>query len=196
MATALIFVSCFFIGWNESVCLSLSGIELLDQREIGTAVGGKHILMIKITHPKLQPAAGSIRSTISSIASAVYISILTNRLSETIPSEVPPALIEAGLPASSVPAFLNGLTTGSFANVPGLDDNILAIGTRAYRFANAHAYRTVFFTTIAFTSIAVILSFFAPNVDNKMTGQVAVTLHRGGKREVVEDNVASDGSAV
>lgn len=40
MATALIILASFFIGWNESVCLSLSGIELLDQREIGTAVGG------------------------------------------------------------------------------------------------------------------------------------------------------------
>lgn len=41
LATGLIIVSCFFIGWNESVCLSNSGIELLDQREIGTAVGGE-----------------------------------------------------------------------------------------------------------------------------------------------------------
>jgi hypothetical protein len=41
MATALIILSSFFIGWNESLCLSLSGIELLDQREIGTAIGGK-----------------------------------------------------------------------------------------------------------------------------------------------------------
>lgn len=40
LAMGLIMVSSFFIGWNESVTLSLSGIELLDQREIGTAVGG------------------------------------------------------------------------------------------------------------------------------------------------------------
>jgi len=41
LATGLLVVSTFFIGWNESVCLSNSGIELLDQQEIGTAVGGK-----------------------------------------------------------------------------------------------------------------------------------------------------------
>jgi hypothetical protein len=40
MATSLIIVSCFAIGWVESVTLSLAGIELLDQSEIGTAVGG------------------------------------------------------------------------------------------------------------------------------------------------------------
>jgi hypothetical protein len=42
MATGLILVASFFIGWNENVTLSLSGIELLDQREIGTAIGGNH----------------------------------------------------------------------------------------------------------------------------------------------------------
>lgn len=52
-ATALAIVATFFIGWNESVCLSNAGIELLDQREIGTAVG----------------AAGSIRSAISFVGS-------------------------------------------------------------------------------------------------------------------------------
>ena len=34
-------VSTFAIGWVESVVLTLSGIELLDQREIGTAIGGE-----------------------------------------------------------------------------------------------------------------------------------------------------------
>ncbi|KAK3081178.1 hypothetical protein LTS18_009373 [Coniosporium uncinatum] len=164
-AIALIILGCFFIGWNESVCLSNAGIELLDQREIGTAVG----------------AAGSIRSAISSVASAVYLSVLSNRLTATVPAIVPPAVIAAGLPASSVTAFLQGLTTGSFTGVPGLTDSILAVGTTAYKTASADAYSTVFFTTIAFTGISVVTSFFSPNVDSKMTGQVAVTL---GKKEV------------
>jgi hypothetical protein len=162
MAIALITIGAFFIGWNESVCLSNSGIELLDQREIGTAVG----------------AAGSIRSAISSVASAVYLTVLANRLTERIPALVPPALTGAGLPASSVPAFMAGLTSGSFTKVVGLNDNILAAGLRAYKVANSQAYSTVFYTTIAFTGTAVIISFFSPNVDEKMTKDVAVTLDR------------------
>lgn len=74
---------------------------------------------------------------------------------------------------------MKGLTTGSFANVSGLNDAILNTGISAYRSANAHAYSTVFYTSVAFTTIAVILSFFSPNVDEKMTGQVAVTLRKG-----------------
>jgi hypothetical protein len=107
----------------------------------------------------------------------VYITVLSNRLSQTIPAKVPQAVTQAGLPASSVPAFIQGFTTGSFTNITGLNNNILAVGTRAYRVANAEAYSTVFYTTIAFSGIAIILSFFSPNVDDKMTGQVAVTLH-------------------
>lgn len=159
---ALLSIGIFFLGWNESVCLSCAGIELLDQREIGTAIG----------------AAGSIRSAVSSVANSVYLSVLANRMGQTIPNEVPPAVIAAGLPAASVPKFLAGFTTGSFANITGLTPEILATGTRAYKVAATQAYSTVFFTTLAFTGIGIILAFFNPNVDEKMTGDIAVTLHK------------------
>lgn len=132
-------------------------------------------------------AAGSIRSAISSVGSAVYITVLTNRLAQTIPTVVPPAVVAAGLPSSSVAAFIEGFTTGSFTDVPGLTQSILAAGTRAYRIANSQAFRTVFYSTIAFTGLAVILSFFAPNVDDKMTGKIAVTLHHTSADKMKED---------
>jgi hypothetical protein len=141
-------------------------------------------------------AAGSIRSAISSVAGAVYISVLTNRLTEAIPAEVPPILIKAGLPASSVPAFMKALTTGHFKDVAGLTPDILAIGMKGYRFANAHAYSTVFYVSIAFTGAAVVLSFFAPNVDDKMTDQVAVVLHGGSDRKAVEGEAIRNESTV
>ncbi|OAG09823.1 MFS general substrate transporter [Paraphaeosphaeria sporulosa] len=172
-AGVLMVLSSFFIGWNESVCLSNAGIELLNQQEIGTAIG----------------AAGSIRSAISSLGSAVYVSVLSNRLLETIPAKVPAAVVQAGLPESSVAGFMAGLTSGSFTDVSGLTPDIISAGMAAYKSANAQAYRTVFLATIAFTGLAVILSFFAPNVDDKMTGQIAVTLHReddDGKAEKVD----------
>jgi hypothetical protein len=101
--------------------------------------------------------ACSIRSAISTVCSSVYIAVLTNRLAETIPTEVPAAVIDAGLPVSSVPAFLSGFTTGNFSGVEGLTTQILNAGTRAYKIANASAYSTVFYTTVAFSGIAVII---------------------------------------
>ena len=140
-AIVLMSLGCFCIGWNETVCLSNAGIEVENQQEIGTAVG----------------MAGSMRSAISTVCSSVYVAVLANRLAATVPAEVPPAVVAAGLPSASVPAFLGGLTTGNFSNVQGLTTEIIVVGVRAYKEANAHAYSTVFYTTIAFSGLAIII---------------------------------------
>jgi hypothetical protein len=140
-AIVLMALGCFFIGWNESVCIANAGIEVEDQQEIGMAVG----------------MAGSIRSAISTICSLVYVALLTNRLAETIPADVPPAVVSAGLPASSVPVFITGITTGNFTGVEGLTDEITAVGVAAYKMANASAYATVFYTSVAFSGLAIII---------------------------------------
>lgn len=119
------------------------------------------------------------------MAATVYSAVLTNRLTETIPEEVPPALVKAGLPASSVASFIKGITVGSFDNVPGVTDSIVTAGLQAYKQANMDAYRTVFYTTIAFSGIGILLSFFVPNVDDRMTGEIAATLHQRKKEKAV-----------
>lgn len=167
--TGLLIIGCFFVGWVESIGLAMSGILIDDQSEIGAAVG----------------IAGTVRSAVSSVASTIYVVILTNRLSITIPAQVPPALIKAGLPASSVESFLAAMTTGSFEGIQGLTPQIIEIGVAAYKNASAAAYRTVFLSTIAFSGTALILSCFCPNVDDRMTSMVATTLHKGKHAELV-----------
>ena len=157
-------MGCFFIGWNETICLANATIILHDQQEIGVAGG----------------VAGSIRGAISAICLSVYISVLTNRLTETVAGIVPSALVGAGLPTSSVAAFLQALTVGTpaaFQAVPGISANIIAVGTRAYQVASADAYRTVYLSTIGFSGLGLILTFFATNTDSLMLDSVAATLH-------------------
>ncbi|KAF1980654.1 MFS general substrate transporter [Aulographum hederae CBS 113979] len=163
----LIYVGCLFVGWNEGVALNNVVITVKDQREVGVAGG----------------AAGCVRSGISAILTAVYTTILTNRLAETIPAEVPPALVQAGLPESSVAGFISGITAGSFEGVQGVTAQIMEVGMRAYQQANADAYRTVYLSTIAFSGVAVILTFWAPNTEEYMTTKIAATL---GNQGVVE----------
>jgi hypothetical protein len=116
---------------------------------------------------------------VSTIGSAIYTAILTNRLGKTIPTEVPPKLIAAGLPASSVKAFLSAISLGTpFTDVPGITPSIEATGIAAYKLASSHAYRTVFFSTIAFSVCCVICACFTPDVDDRMTDKVVATLHR------------------
>lgn len=131
--------------------------------------------------------AGSLRAAISAVSSAVYSAVLSNRLSQTIASEVPTALIEAGLPASSVTEFIAVISVGTpaaFANVTGISESITAASLSDYKLANADAYKTVFLTTIVFSGLALVLSFFVPNVEHRLTGDVAATLHNRGDEKI------------
>ncbi|CAK7203588.1 hypothetical protein SEUCBS139899_006325 [Sporothrix eucalyptigena] len=161
----LITLGCWALGYTDSVGLAMAGIVIDDQRDIGTAVG----------------LAGSIRNTISTIGTAVYTVILSNRLAQTIPAEVPPALVSAGLPSSSVADFITAYASGSaaaLAAVPGINSTILEAGTFAYKHASADAYRTVFLSTIAFSGVAIIFAFFTADGTKRMTRDVAATLHQ------------------
>lgn len=167
-ASVFVAMGTFLIGWAESLAITIVTIAAWDQSKLGSASG----------------LAGSIRFFISSIAATIYSVVLNNRLGETIPARVPQALTDAGLPAESVPDFMTGLTTGAgFDGVSGISESIIAAGVRAYKLANADAYRTVFFTSIAFSGIALIASCLLPNADKLLTGKVASTLHKGRKDE-------------
>ncbi len=87
-----------------------------------------------------------------------------------------------------MPAFIAGFTSGSFAGVPGITDTIVAAGAGAYKIANSQSYQTVFLTTLAFTGLAIGLSFFSPNVDDKMTNDVAAALHVSGVQTANEES--------
>lgn len=142
-----------------------------DQSELGSASG----------------VAGSIRFLISSIAASIYSVILSNRLAQTIPAFVGPAVANAGLPTTSTADFIAAFSLGptAFDKVPGITPTILALGTRAYQEANASAFRTVFLSTIAFTGVAIIATLFLPNIDHLLTGKVAATLSGDRNKEEV-----------
>ncbi|KAF2839352.1 MFS general substrate transporter [Patellaria atrata CBS 101060] len=170
-AAAFMSIGVFLMGWTESIAITMITICTTDQQELGSASG----------------VAGSIRFLISSIAATVYTAILSNRLAVEIPSHVAPAVQSAGLPASSVAAFITAFSTGpaAFEQVPGITTDILAAGARAYQEGNAAAYSTVFLSTIAFTAVGIAASFFMPNGDDLMTGKIAATLHKRDKEDVV-----------
>ncbi|KAH7028973.1 fungal trichothecene efflux pump-domain-containing protein [Microdochium trichocladiopsis] len=164
-AASLVAVGIFFVGWTEGLAITIVTLTAPNQHELGTSAG----------------VAGSIRFLISSIASTVYNVVLSNRLAQTIPAYVPAAVTAAGLPAGSVTGFITVLTggggTGDFGSVPGASAGVIAAGVRAYKEANADAYRAVFFTNIGFSCIAIVCCLLLPEVDHLMTGLVATKLH-------------------
>lgn len=154
-ALALLILGTFCFGWNEGVTQTLVGIAVRDQKQIGIAVG----------------IAGSIRSVISTIWSAIFVMVLNNRLTTTLPSTVGPAAIGAGLPKSSVTSLLDAFTVGTpsaFSSVPGLTPAIQQVATAAYKQGSVQAYHTVYEVSVAVGGSLALLALFAPNVDHLM----------------------------
>ncbi|KAK6368222.1 hypothetical protein LTS17_009963 [Exophiala oligosperma] len=162
LTIAMLALGCFFLGVVDSVALTLTSITVNDQNEIGTAVG----------------IAAAIRCLGGSVASTTFSTILANRLKTTIPALVPPVLIKAGLPESSVASFISAMQgLIPFSRVSGLTPTILAAGTTAYQTASSQAYRTCFLTSLAFGGLGLIGSWFCADLNPEMERMVAKELH-------------------
>lgn len=164
----------------EALTLTLPSMYLHDQKEIGVSVG----------------VAGSVRSGLSTIASTIYVVILTNRLNKTVPAAVGPAVIAAGLPESSVVDLLGALAIGTadaFKAVPGLTLEIQSVAVTAYKNGSTAAYSTVFLASLAFTGTGILLSLLIPDVKSRMTDQVAATLHRKQDEKALELEMQENG---
>ncbi|TVY45891.1 Trichothecene efflux pump [Lachnellula subtilissima] len=95
-------------------------------------------------------AMGSIRTATASIATSVYLSILSNQLTKNLRRYVVPVSIEAGLPASSFADLFAGITAGSFGDVPGITPAIEEAVTHAVKHAYSMSFRTVLLCTLPF----------------------------------------------
>jgi hypothetical protein len=164
IAISFMFLATIFVGWNEALVLPICTIVIPDQAEIGTAAG----------------VAGSSRSAISTVASTIYSVVLATRTATELGRQIPAAVLAAGLPTDSVSAYMTAIAAGGskalLSEVQGLTPEVLAAGTEAYRWAYTDAYKTIFLVSLAFGGLAIIASFFIPDVDHLMDGKVAATL--------------------
>ena len=161
----LLIIGNYCVGWIEALTQTMVSIVLENQQEIGVAVG----------------VASSTRPGASTVATAVFTAVLSNRLAITAPKIVPPAVTSAGLPSGSVESFLTALTSGSqeaLQSVPGVNDGIIAAGAAAYKDSSALAYSTVYLCTLVFSELGIIFSLFTPNVDDRMTNEVAAVIRK------------------
>lgn len=158
----LLCVGGFALGWVDALALVSLSVTLKDQRMIGTGVG----------------VASALRTVISTSSATVYTAILNNRLGTTIPGTMTGALVQAGLPSSSVPSFIATIQTNpsQLANIPGVTARIISIGMEAFKSANAKAYTTVYLSTIAFSAVGVIFSLLTPKIESKLTNSVTTRL--------------------
>jgi hypothetical protein len=164
-AIALVMLATLAVGYNEAIALPICTICIRDQSEVGTAAG----------------IAGSIRSAISTVASTIYSVVLATRETQTLGGQVPAALVAAGLPASSVAQYMAavaaGATSTALQQIAGVTSDIIDTGARAYQVAYSDAYRTIYYVSVGFGVLSILVACLVPNVDEFMTDEVATRLN-------------------
>ncbi|KAJ6178953.1 hypothetical protein N7519_009414 [Penicillium mononematosum] len=124
---------------------------------------------------------GCIRLAGTSVAVAMYNTILNNRLLQTIPAAVTPVALSAGVPESFIPQLIANLTRTNRVGegIPGLTAGAIALIQSAFQLGNSQAYSTVFLSTLGFGGVALILCFLIGGVDESNGEYVAALIQHG-----------------
>jgi len=156
LGCGLMFTACWCVGVLECIAVVLTPLSCPPE-DLGAALG----------------ALGSIRSTAATCATAIYVSILNNKMASITPKLVSEAALKNGLPASSIPMLLLDTATGNFTNVPGITPDItMAVGA-AMADASAKSFRYVWYAVVAFGVLAIVASSLTTNYNEHLTDEVA-----------------------
>ncbi|KAK3672123.1 hypothetical protein LTR78_008094 [Recurvomyces mirabilis] len=171
IGSALAVCAGLMVGLLEVIVSTIVTIVIADQSEIGAAAG----------------VFGSIRSLAGVLATAIYLSVLMNKLKEFTASDVVPAVVQAGVPSASIPGFLAALAQGDIAalqSVPGVTTQAIEVGVATLREAYAKTFKIVWLGTLAFGLLAVAASCFTKDLDEKLSHDV---VRRLGINKNIED---------
>lgn len=158
--TAFLLIGTIGAGYVENLTLSTTAY-LWDPADMGLVTG----------------VLGAIRTAISAVATSMYSSILATEAAKYIPKYVTPAVLDAGLPESSLTALFAGITAGNFSAVEGITPEILTVVGTQVKYAYSLSYRTVYLCTLPFGVLLLGAALLTPNVEVYMTDEVARKLH-------------------
>ncbi|OQV08550.1 hypothetical protein CLAIMM_12803 [Cladophialophora immunda] len=124
----------------------------------------------------------SLRAIVGSIMTAVYLAILSSKITSETIKYVPDAAIKAGLPDSSVALLLEtiaaGGTPGTLSKVPGVTVSINEAVEAALIVAYTAAYSYVYYAAIAFGCVGLISCFCMRDYDQYLTNHVPRQIYR------------------
>ena len=120
----------------------------------------------------------SVRTVGGSIGYSIYYNVYSNKLKTKLPAYVAQRVIQAGLPVADAEDFVASFLTtpAEAAKLPGVDAAIIQAATLGYRWAYADSLRYVWYTSIAFGSLAIILCLFMPSIRKYGTNRIAAEL--------------------
>lgn len=156
-ASAIAFSCLTGIGFGAPLILVVTGVQL----------STPHSLIATAT-----ACTTSSRAVAGAVFSAIYAAAFNTRLKDYLPKYIAKAASAAGLPATSLPAFIQALSEGddaeALANIPGISPTIIAQGARALQQAFADSLRVVFIIGAPFGVVACIACWFLGDLRETM----------------------------
>lgn len=119
--------------------------------------------------------ATSVRAIGSTVGSAIFVAIFTNRLGTNIPKYVASAALGAGLPATSLPEFIPAIASHNATALEGIPDataDVINAATAALENAYADSMRINFIISAAIGIATCIAVLFISDLRKTMTYQV------------------------
>jgi hypothetical protein len=157
---ALVFSGLAGVGFGAPLILIITGVQL----------STPHHLIATAT-----AVTTSSRAVAATVFTAIYAAALNTRLTSNIPSYTAKAALSAGLPASSLPAFIKALAGGDTAallKIPGVTPTIIGLGVAALKQAFADSLRVVYMIAAPFGALACIACLFLGNLRKTMNYSV------------------------
>jgi hypothetical protein len=111
---------------------------------------------------------------------SIYYSIFVQKLTVILPKTIAEYAIRAGLPAADAKAFVGTLLTtpAKIGDVPGVTAAVLAAAAEGSRWAYAKALTYIWYTSIPFGVIAVVIAITMPDIRKYMSEHVAANIGR------------------
>ncbi|KAH7348901.1 putative siderophore iron transporter [Rhexocercosporidium sp. MPI-PUGE-AT-0058] len=158
--SAIIFSGLWGLGFGAPLCLIIAGVQLsTPQSLIATATA----------------LTSSTRAIAGTMFTSIYVATVNGRMDKFIPKYVGKAAIVAGLPASSVPAFVGALASQNMTalpTIPGVTPVIIGAGVAGIKQAAADGIRAVFMIAAPFGALGAICCFFLGSLKDQMNYRV------------------------
>lgn len=154
--SAMAFAALAGLGFGSPLILAIAGVQL----------STPHHLIATAT-----AATTCSRAIAAAVFTAIFSATSRARLEKYIPEYISKAAVLAGLPKSSIEAFVKALSSGDNAalkGISGVTPEIIDYGVSALKQAYADGLRVVFIITVPFGVLACIASLFLGDLKKAM----------------------------
>lgn len=128
----------------------------------------------------------------------VFVAILSNKTPETISSIIPPRVLDAGLPSSSLTSLMAAIALDSpaaIAAVPGMTPAIELVLSNALSDAYAAAYAFVYYAAVAVGGVGLIAVLCMRDYDHELTTHVPRKIYAGGNESTKDERTDEESQA-